>query len=87
LNNTTSFKISDNRVVRIEGPEITYNLWKYMAARQGVDISMKGVGSRVLAATGICKRMFVGITKEGKEVDRSVLASFLTPEKSLPSIR
>jgi hypothetical protein len=64
-------KIGDNRVIHSQGSEIIYNVWTFVSdgARDGIEIPLKSVGSRVMAATVISKRTLARIIKEGKEVD------------------
>jgi hypothetical protein len=53
-------------------------------ARDSIKISLKSVGSRVMAATGISKRTLARIIKEGKEVDKGTSASLSSPGKLRP---
>jgi hypothetical protein len=79
----TSHRIQRKKMSCHQYPGPVYNPWKFVATRQG----MKGVGSGALAATVVWKRIIARITKDGKEVDRSLLASLSTLEKSRPNRR
>jgi hypothetical protein len=56
-------------------------------ARDSIKISLKSVGSRVMAVTVISKRTLARIIKEEKEVDKGMSASFSTLGKSRPKRR
>ncbi|KAJ4434517.1 hypothetical protein ANN_23079 [Periplaneta americana] len=60
--------------------------WKFMSeeAVNGIQIPLKSVCARVLAATGISKRTLARIRKEGENIEAGTADSFSSPEKSQP---